>query len=364
MAELGGTLYRARGEPKRFSRLAASALLVGIVGTSSGFSSSALADDVTTRPLAQAVTVEASRCLDGDRLASSVEKWLGRSVIDQRIAISVARRGDVVVYGLHKNGVLVGERTVTNLPAGCTEFETALALSIAVAIESTFFNAKATEEPPESAPPPAPTEDAPGSASAPRPRRLPHRKAPPPPVVGHPRASVAVEAGVLGKTLPGVRPIGMAGLDVAWSSSLSTRTSLLATTAATSTLGTGQVETQLFAARGDVCATHLVGHVGRVDLRGCAGIAWGIASAHGSGFLEDHASSQPWLAMPLRGEVRVALGRDTAGVGWGVLFSADLWLTLRRAQVGVLGQGSDARTAVLTLPVLGGGATAGFFFDL
>lgn len=358
MAELGVLVYRARGEAKRISRLAASALLVCIICSSS----SALADDAVTRPLPEAFTVEASACLDAVTLAPAVEKWLGRSAIDRRIAISVGRRGDAVVYGLYKDGSLVGERTVTSLPSGCKEFETALALSLAVAIEATFFNTEPAEEPVESAPAPSPTEALPLPAPRPHARRRRHREPPPPPVGGHPRASIAAEAGVLWKTLPGVRPIGMAGIDVAWSRSFSTRTSLLATTAASSSLGSGQVETQLFAARADVCAT--AGHVGRVDLRGCAGIAWGIIGSHGSGFLEDHAPAQPWLAMPVRAEMRIALGRNAANVGWGVLVAADLQLTLRRAQIGVLGQGGDARTAVLTLPVLGAGGTAGFFFDL
>ncbi len=183
--------------------------------------------------------------------------------------------------------------------------------------------------------------------------------------VGH-QATLAGEAGVLWNTLPGVRPIFSAGIDVAWSSHFETRGAVLAATAATSSLGSGRVETELYAARGDACATS---NPRRVALRACLGLAWGVVASRGIGFLEGRSPSQPWLAMPARGEVRITVARNQAHAAWGVLATTELLLTLRRAQIGVVGQRVDAtmrteRTAVLTLPVLGGAATAGLFFEL
>ena len=336
----------------------------------------AAADDAPRRPLGEAFTLQAAECLELTTLAPAVGRWLGRDEIDRRISVVVRREDGAVVYELQRDDVLVGQRRVTNLPEACSELTTALALSIAVAIEATFFGPENEQAAaPENAPSPVPS-----STSIPvsRPPRPDPRPDPPPrPAHAPPRqrhaaaaphqASLRAETGVLLTTLPGARPLLGAGIDVAWSRHLETRTTLLATTAARSPLGSGEVETRLFAARADVCAAS---PIWRLELRACVGLGWGLVESRGIGFLDRRSPSQPWLGLPLRGEVRIPLERSGAKLAWGVLAAADLVATLRRAQIGVVGQwdaprpSADRRTTVLTLPVLGGAASVGLYVEL
>jgi hypothetical protein len=318
-------------------------------------SSSALAD-TSKRPLVEAFTVQPAECLEREQLVPAVAQWLGHDEIDRRISITVRREGDAVVYGLLRDSTLVGERTVTSLPAGCAELTTALALSIAVAIEATFFG-REEQAPPQAAPLPTPP-----PVYGPPARAAPPRKA----VRVGPQATLAGEAGLLWNTLPGIRPLISAGVDVAWSSHFETRTAIFAATAATSPLGSGEVETRLFAGRADACATR---PASRLELRACLGVAWGFVAARGVGFVEQRSPSQPWLGLPLRVEGRLALGSSEAKAGWGLLAATELVFTMRRAQMGVAGEKPiDARrneaADVLTLPVVGGAATVGLYFDL
>jgi len=335
-------------------------------------SPAAAADDAPKRPLAEAFAVEPDECLEAGSLVPAVARWLGHEEIDRRISIAVRRDEGAVVYGLHRDGVLVGQRKVTNLPSGCTELRTALALSIAVAVEATFFGAE--EEPattPDAVPLPVPSPP-PSPARSPVSRsRSPARPSPGPTRrsarrTGH-QATLRGEAGVLWTALPGARPLFSAGIDIRWSRYLETRTAIVAATAATSPLGSGEVETRLYAGRADACAAS---PAWRIELRACLGLGWGLVETRGLGFLDGRTPSRPWLAMPLRGEVRIPVAGNGASLSWGLLFATDLVVTLRRAQIGVVGLGGDAqaravpRTAVLTVPVLGGAAAVGLYFEL
>jgi len=327
--------------------------------------SPAAAQDAPKRPLAEAFTVAPGDCLDAEQLVPAVARWLGRGEIDRRISIDVKRQGDAVAYGLHRDGVLVGERKVTNLPPGCPELITALALSIAVAVEATFFGAEEPPPPPATSRPPMPAPEPDDQVSAPAPR-APRRKMRADPRPAGPQAVLTGELGVLWNTLPGVRPLVGAGVEVAWASWLETRAAVLAATAARSPLGSGEVETELYAGRADACGTV---PARPIKLGACAGVAWGFVASRGVGFLEGRTPSQPWLGLPLRGEGRIALGRAGASAAWGIVVATELLFTLRRAQLGVVGQVSADRlgephTAVLKLPVLGGAAAAGLFFEL
>lgn len=322
------------------------------------------ADDVVTRPLSEALIVQRAECLETESLARAVTRWLGQDAIDRRISISVRKEGDAIVYGLHRDDVLVGQRTVTSLPEGCVELTTALALSIAVAIEATFFGGEEADAPPEAAPPTARRAPPAGAIARARasPRRKPGRDATPP----VPHAAVTGELGLLWNTLPGVRPLASAGVDVAWSRHLATRTAVLATTAAASSLGTGEVETSLYAGRADACG---LGPTKRLELRACLGLAWGLVPSRGVGFLDGRSRAQPWLGLPLRAEGRLVLGRDGARPVWGIVAATDVIFSLRRAQMGVVDPSVDPRraeqhTAVLTLPLFGGAASLGLFFEL
>lgn len=306
--------------------------------------------------------MEPAECLEAESLVPAVARWLGQEEIDRRISIAVRRDDGAVVYGLYRDSTLVGRRTVTNLPSGCAELTTALALSIAVAIDATFFGA---EQQPDAVPSPVPSATPspvtpPRAPARPRPKR--RLRAP-----AARQATLRGEAGLLWTTLPAARPLFSAGIDIAWSRHLETRTSILAATATTSPLGSGEVETRLYAGRADACAAS---PAWRLELRACLGLGWGFVEARGIGFLDRRSPSQPWLALPVRGEVRIPFEHTGARLSWGLLAAMDLVITLRRAQIGVVGQWqeaqprAEARTAVLTLPVLGGAATAGLYFEL
>lgn len=320
------------------------------------------ADDVVTRPLSEALIVQRAECLETESLARAVTRWLGQAAIDRRISISVRKEGDAIVYGLHRDDVLVGQRTVTSLPEGCVELTTALALSIAVAIEATFFGGEEADATPADRAPARPPSAAVTKRARASPPRRPSRGATAP----VPHAVVTGELGLLWNTLPGVRPLASAGVDVAWSRHLVTRTAVLATTAVASPLGTGEVETSLYAGRADACG---IGPTKRLELRACLGLAWGFVPSRGVGFLDGRSRAQPWLGLPLRGEGRLVLGRDGARPVWGIVVATDLIFSLRRAQMGVVDPTVEPRraeqhTAVLTLPLFGAAASLGFFSEL
>ena len=96
------------------------------------------------RELSDLVTVEpGATCLDRDRLIDRVARWLQRSVIDAPLRVHV--RGDPqlatrVFFSVVREPGDAAERRLDNVPSDCDQLHSAVALSIALAIEATLQN--------------------------------------------------------------------------------------------------------------------------------------------------------------------------------------------------------------------------------
>jgi hypothetical protein len=118
---------------------------------------SASAPAVPSRPLAEAIQVnpEAS-CLDAETLVRRVARWLQRETLDARLTIEVHGGTRTPAEPSFTIDAGDGERAVRKLddaPADCDQLHSALALSIALAIDATLA------ERAQKTPPPAATDD-------------------------------------------------------------------------------------------------------------------------------------------------------------------------------------------------------------
>ncbi len=112
---------------------------------------------VPTRPLTEAIQVrpEAS-CLKADTLVRRVARWLQRDALDARIGVEV--RGGTSTPSEPSFAIDAGQgepamRKLSDAPADCDQLHSALALSIALAIDATLA------ERAEQTPPPPPADD-------------------------------------------------------------------------------------------------------------------------------------------------------------------------------------------------------------
>ncbi|WP_044250629.1 hypothetical protein, partial [Chondromyces apiculatus] len=112
------------------------------------------------RPIEEAITLGAHRCLEGGKLAEHVGMWLKTRDLDTRLAIEVAETPEGVRFVVRREGTVLGERTLAVRDVACPEIHAAVALGIASAIDATLLVdlGLAPPRPPEPAPPaPSPT---------------------------------------------------------------------------------------------------------------------------------------------------------------------------------------------------------------
>jgi hypothetical protein len=103
-------------------------------------------------PLHERISVEAgATCLDRRRLIRRVARWLERDRIDARIDVRV--RGDEeqaygVTFTVHRStdDTRAAVRTIHDAPHDCDQFHSALALSIALAIDATLLEMATAEQ--------------------------------------------------------------------------------------------------------------------------------------------------------------------------------------------------------------------------
>lgn len=97
---------------------------------------------VSVRPVAQAIVVEpGATCLDPAKLAGRVARWLQRDLIDARIRIRVqgdTSRENRVSFVIERGGGDRAERSIPDAPEDCDQLHSALALSIALAIDASI----------------------------------------------------------------------------------------------------------------------------------------------------------------------------------------------------------------------------------
>lgn len=98
------------------------------------------------RPLAEAIEVEAgATCLEREKLVGRVARWLERDAVDARIAVEVrgsASDPSAVKFVIHVGEGGRAERRIDDAPLDCDQLHSALALSIALAIDAALMDAE------------------------------------------------------------------------------------------------------------------------------------------------------------------------------------------------------------------------------
>jgi hypothetical protein len=103
-----------------------------------------LRSPVPVRPLAEAVELEPGEtCLERDVLTRRVARWLERDTVDERIRIEV-RGGAMnsVKFTIHVGEGHKAERAIHDASLDCDQLHSALALSIALAIDAALMDAE------------------------------------------------------------------------------------------------------------------------------------------------------------------------------------------------------------------------------
>ncbi len=329
-----------------------------------------------THAVADAIDLHPARCLERDKLAARAITWLGRDRIDKRVRVKVdeapSRAVDLVVL---RDEVAVAERHLQPKAIPCADLQAAVGLAIALSIDATFLQElmgqpvlgpSSIAMPPVAAPSPSAGEPVPATiASAPsanpassggtaptQPGRPNAAPAPPPPaepVKSNLGFGVSAMAYGLFGVMPSTALAGAFGAELTWPM-VDVRLSGWGTWGSSSTLGAGEVDVGMAAARGEACARK---PMGRWTGFGCAGLMAGRWVARGVNYQENYAPALAWLAASMRIEARYEVGYATA-----VAISVDGFLPLVRPQLQVLGTDGTV-AASLQAPAAGWGLGVG-----
>jgi hypothetical protein len=258
------------------------------------------------RPLAEAMQLGEDACFQRAALASEVIRWLGHAELDERVAISVrpgaGENAGSVAFSILRDGQVVVDRRLEHAGAACPELRRAVALAIAIALDSTLVEAR---------PQPAP---APRPAPSPRPPRAP--------ATPSRDALVGPFAGAFLGLLP--EPTWGAGLEfsIPFLRPIDLRLSGLVSGEQSIELGGGRGDLRLMAGRLDGC---FVRAPGKLRFRACGGAALGRLVAQGHDYFESRALNLLWATAAARLDLRLALARSI-----GASLALDGWVPLSR----------------------------------
>jgi hypothetical protein len=264
--------------------------------------------------------------------------------VDARIAVEVRGEGGVVSFVVRRDNQDPAVRTFDRLPVVCADRRKAVALAIALAIDSTLLDSLGE--------PPAPPASGPQPATPPAPSPPPARAAADSRRL-HIRGTLI--GGALFKVLPKSAYSVYAGAELGWGDVFDLRLGALGTSTTQSDIRSGTADAALWAARIDGCVPLASGVVWP---RACAGTAAGAVHASGRGFQTSLNPNVPWASAIVRLDARVRLGAAMA-----LEAGVDGSLAVLRPELAVL----SPQSAVVEsdrLPLLGAAATVGavFFF--
>jgi hypothetical protein len=289
---------RTRVPARRLIAVAALALVLGA-------SRSAAAEG--PRGLREAIAVDAgATCLDADTLVEHVRSWRGSEPVAPDIAVQVQGSADdprVVSFRAMRGGQVIATRRFDPGPASCEHLHAAVGLAIAMALSASLADALF------------------GPAAMPSTAAL---GAPPADARVH-RWSFDASVVAALDVLPGAA-LGLdARFEYAFTSSLGLRLGLVAlagTPGSIEGLG-GHYDSELLAARGDVCAGDDLS--AGVRIQGCAGFAGGALVARGHSFTVSQTALAPWTAIVNEVGLIASLGRR-----WGLDLALGVILPLQR----------------------------------
>jgi len=275
---------------------------------------------VPTIPLDEALTLEANAtCLDRDKLLERVGRWLQRERVDQGVRVRVrgSRDDPHAVSFVIERGTADGkreraERTMADAPADCDQLHSALALSIALAIDAN-----------------------PGEAEAPLPDDEALLAGPPEPAYF--ALGAAVFAHASSGLLTDVAPALSFRVQVAFVPWLELRLggigSLLGGQTMPSRIGTridGTFDVGVAAGRLDVCGAHALE---QLRLLACVGALGGDFATRGAGFSAgSFVQNRLWLAGLAGFELQAELGSVVS-----LAAAVDLIIPLGQRQIRVVG---------------------------
>jgi hypothetical protein len=286
-------------------------------------------------------------CLDRERLIERVARWRQRAPVDPSIRVHV--RGDSqlptrVFFSVVRAGTQPTERVLDNAPADCDQLHSAVALSIALAIDAILAADRAAPMPaalPNLSPPP--------SAAKPAPRR--HATGPSP----------YVELGLLGGVSVGVvTNLAVAGLPrlqfapLPW---LALAVAGIGTRSDSATIADvpGAFSTTVLAAGVDACVGGET--VERLSFFMCGGARGGQFIAAGAGYSDDLRRTRRWWAIAGSGQARAWIVPSVAiGISIEALFA------LASRELTLIGKPTGTPNLVRTMPRVGLSVSAGPVF--
>jgi hypothetical protein len=242
-------------------------------------------------------------CLERKRLISRIVRWRETENVDATLRVQVwgdPKIATRVFFSVARDGVDPAERTLANAPSDCDELHSAVALSIALAIDSLF----ASRDP---APLTAALEDIQAKQEAKKLATPPYQR--------------SWEVGLLvGATLSVVPSLAMAALPrvhfavLPW---FAVALEGIVTRAARVTFNTGpeSYDATVLAAGLDACAGGETAE--RMSFYVCAGARIGGFSTQGYGFGSSELVTRPWWAIAASSQARAWIF-SSFGIGIGV----------------------------------------------
>ncbi len=272
---------------------------------------------VPERPLAELMEVDpGATCLELQRLSLRIARWRERDSADARIHVHVqgdAHSATRIAFTVTVQGGGHAERTIADAPNDCNELHSAVALSVALAIDATLNPGNPTDPVVDIPTPPEP------AAPAPRlPTPRPEKSAP---ASRHGSALDHLEIALLGGATTGL----LTDVTLAFGPRLSYSPNAwlhLAAVGFATTLdrqvlvgARGHFDTQLLAGGVDAClGGEIIEHL---QLMGCTGLRAGTLTALGQQYPTTAGAPEPWVAVAASLQLRAWVA-SWAGLGVAV----------------------------------------------
>jgi hypothetical protein len=225
-------------------------------------------------------------CLDRDRLIRRIVRWRESAEIDASLRVRV--RGDAhdptrVYFSVVRADTTPSERVIENAPADCDQLHSAIALSIALALDALIANAG----------------DVPLPAAVKEPAKAGANNA---------GSQLSVELALLGGASVGVVPNTAVALaprihvtPFPW---LSFALAGIATGVQGLTIGntSGRFDATVIAGGLDICSGGEASE--RLTFYGCAGVRGGLFSTNAFDYAQNEQKNSPWWAVVVSGQAR------------------------------------------------------------
>jgi hypothetical protein len=304
------------------------------LGPASANTPSPAAPAEAPRQVEQALTLDpGASCLERGRLIDRIARWRERATLDLPIRVYV--RGDAqsptrVFFSVVRDGTQPTERVLEDAPADCDQLHSAVALSIALAIDAIVSESQAHAQPLPAAPsPPAPES----------PRR-------------QQRTAPYVELGLLGGASVGiVTNTALAGLPRVQISPLPWLAFALAGLVTHSDHATiqgavGDFSSTLFAGGVDVCVGGETAE--RLSFFMCGGARGGGFTTDGYGYFRDFRRTRAWFGLSASGQARAWILPSVA-----IGLSVEALFALAERKLAVLSETAVAEPHYREMPRLG-----------